>query len=295
MILSGTDLSLQVKTQIKGLSSKFCVQFGRKPSLAVILVGNNPASCIYVRNKIKACEEAGITHMDYRFDDSVSVHELLSFLDKLNSDDSIDGILVQLPLPDHIDENRIINSICPDKDVDGFTPANIGHLLIGDSGLVSCTPKGILRLLDFYGINTQGKNVCVIGRSNIVGKPVAALLMQRDRNATVTVCHTHTKNLKEITLNADIVISATGKAHFITEDMVKENAVLIDVGMCRLPDSSKKSGYRLVGDIDFENVSKKVAAITPVPGGVGPMTIAMLMENTLIAACRKQGIEVENL
>lgn len=295
MILSGTDLSLQVKTQIKGLSSKFYAKFGREPSLAVVLVGDNPASCIYVRNKVKACEEAGIRHIDFRFDDSVSESELLSLVDKLNSDDSIDGILVQLPLPEQINENSVINSICPEKDVDGFTPANIGHLLIGDRCLVSCTPKGILRLLDYYRISTQGKNVCIIGRSNIVGKPVAALLMQRDRNATVTVCHSYTSNLKEITLNADIVISATGRAHLITEDMVNENAVLIDVGMCRIPDTAKKSGYRLVGDIDFDNVSRKVSAVTPVPGGVGPMTIAMLMENTLIAACRKNGIEMESL
>lgn len=295
MILSGTDLSFQVKKQINGLSSKFEKRFGRKPSLAVVLVGEDPASCIYVRNKIKACEESSINHFDYRFDSSISQDELLSLVDNLNRDENIDGILVQLPLPSHIDENAVINSITPKKDVDGFTPENIGHLLVGDKGLVSCTPKGILRILDHYGIQTDGKAVCVIGRSNIVGKPIAALLMQKDRNATVTVCHSHTENLRAITLNSDIIISATGQAHIITEDMVKTGAVLIDVGMSRVKDSSKKSGYRLVGDVDFENVEKKAFAITPVPGGVGPMTISMLMENTLIAACINNGIEVEKL
>ena len=295
MILSGTDLSLQVKTKINGLSSKFEKKFGRKPSLAVVLVGEDPASCIYVKNKIKACEESGISHVDYRLDSSISQNELLELVKKLNADEKIDGILVQLPLPSQIDENFIINSIVPCKDVDGFTPENIGHLLVGDKGLVSCTPKGILRILDYYKISTDGKNVCVIGRSNIVGKPIAALLMQKDRNATVTVCHTHTKNLKAITIQSDIIISASGKPHIITQDMIKEGAVLIDVGMSRIEDKTKKSGYRLVGDVDFENVFEKASAITPVPGGVGPMTIAMLMENTLVAACVNKGTEVDKL
>lgn len=295
MILSGTDLSLQVKTSVKEKSSKFCARYGRRPSLAVVLVGEDPASCIYVKNKIKACEETQISHFDYRFDESISESDLLKLIEKLNADDLIDGILVQLPLPAHIDEDKIVNSILPCKDVDGFTPSNIGHLLIGDKGLVSCTPKGILRILDYYNISTQSKNVCVIGRSNIVGKPVAALLLQRDRNATVTVCHSYTENLKQITLSSDIIISATGKSGLVTQDMIKDGAVVIDVGMCRIKDSSKKSGYRLSGDVDFENVSKKASAITPVPGGVGPMTIAMLMENTIIAACRNRNTEVEAL
>ncbi len=295
MILSGKDLCLQTKARVKELSSEYCSRFGRNPALAVVLVGEDPASCIYVNNKIKACEETSITHIECRYDSSVTENELLSLIDKLNSDNNVDGILVQLPLPSHIDEDKVINRINPDKDVDGFTPSNVGHLLIGDCGLVPCTPKGILRLLDYYKISTQGKKVCIIGRSNIVGKPLAALLIQRDRNATVTVCHTFTKELKNITLESDIIISATGKAYLVTEDMVKEGSVIIDVGMSRIPDSSKKSGYRLCGDADYENIVTKAAAITPVPGGVGPMTVAMLMENTIIAACLNRGIEVSTL
>ena len=295
MILSGKELSARIKEEIKGKCSAFEQKTGRKPGLAVVLVGNNPASVTYVSGKRKACEEVGIEHFDCFFPDTVKQEELIECVNTLNANCNVDGILVQLPLPSHIDEATVVNAIKPEKDVDGFTPSNTGKLLLGEKGFVACTPKGITRLLDYYRISTQGKNVCIVGRSNIVGKPMAAILVQRDRNATVTVCNSFTPDLASYIRKADIVISAAGRVNLITSDMVKEGAVVIDVGMNRVPDSSKKSGYCLRGDVDFENVASKAYAITPVPGGVGPMTITMLMENTLIAACAAVNTEVSSL
>jgi len=289
VILSGKEVASAVKKELSVKAESFLKKYGRKPLLAVVLAGNNPASLTYVSGKQKACEEIGIDHRDYFFDASVSREELIKTIKDLNSDDSVDGILVQLPLPRHEDEEVVINTISPEKDVDGFTPSNVGKLLLGQIGpddLVACTPKGILRMIDYYGICTDSKNICILGRSNIVGKPMAALLMQRDRNATVTVCHSLTDNIVPHVKIADIVISAVGKPGIVTSDMIKEGAVIIDVGMNRIPDSTKKSGYRLTGDVDYQACLEKAGAITPVPGGVGPMTIAMLMENTIIAAYR---------
>lgn len=289
MILSGREVASQVKKELSLRADSYLEKYGRRPLLAVVLAGSNPASLTYVSGKQKACDETGIDHRDYFFDADVSRETLIRTIKDLNSDDSVDGILVQLPLPRHEDEEIVINTISPEKDVDGFTPSNVGKLLLGQIGpddLVACTPKGILRMLDYYKIATGTKNICILGRSNIVGKPMAALLMQRDRNATVTVCHSLTDNIVPHVRMADIVISAVGKPGIVTADMIKEGAVIIDVGMNRIPDSSKKSGYRLTGDVDYASCLEKAGAITPVPGGVGPMTIAMLMENTIIAAYR---------
>lgn len=289
MILSGREVASQVKKELSLRADSYLEKYGRRPLLAVVLAGSNPASLTYVSGKQKACDETGIDHRDYFFDADVSRETLIRTIKDLNSDDSVDGILVQLPLPRHEDEEIVINTISPEKDVDGFTPSNVGKLLLGQIGpddLVACTPKGILRMLDYYKIATDTKNICILGRSNIVGKPMAALLMQRNRNATVTVCHSLTDNIVPHVRMADIVISAVGKPGIVTADMIKEGAVIIDVGMNRIPDSSKKSGYRLTGDVDYASCLEKAGAITPVPGGVGPMTIAMLMENTIIAAYR---------
>lgn len=291
VILSGREVASAVKRELSSRTEDFLKKYGRRPLLAVILAGNNPASLTYVSGKQKACDETGIDHRDFFFDANVSKETLVKTIKELNEDKSVDGILVQLPLPNHEDEELIINTIAPEKDVDGFTPSNVGKLLLGQIGpedLVACTPKGILRMLDYYKICTDSKNICILGRSNIVGKPMAALLMQRDRNATVTVCHSLTDNIVPHVKIADIVISAVGKPGIVTADMVKEGAVIIDVGMNRIPDSSKKSGYRLTGDVDYQACLEKASAITPVPGGVGPMTIAMLMENTVIAAFRNR-------
>lgn len=295
MIINGKELALKVRMRTAQGCDLFIRHFGRRPCLAVVLVGDDPASLTYVAGKKKACDEVGIDHRDISFDAKVSQQELLDCVKTLNNDQSVDGILVQLPLPDHINEMTVIDAIAPQKDVDGFTPANLGALMLGEKTLVACTPKGIMRLLDSCGINLQGKNVCIVGRSNIVGKPLSALMMAKDRNATVTVCNSYTADLKEHTKNADVIVSAAGKAGLITADMVKDGCVVIDVGMNRVPDSSKKNGYVLKGDVDFEQVSKKAYAITPVPGGVGPMTVAMLMKNTLTAACRIKGVEVKQL
>ena len=243
------------------------------PTLAVILVGNNPASEIYVRNKEKSCEKAGIISKLFKYDEDIQEKELLEKICQLNNDDSIDAILVQLPLPEHIDENKITKAILPEKDVDGFTPVNIGLLASGLKPYAyPCTPKGIMKILKEYNINPDGKHAVVVGRSNIVGKPLSIMLL--NANATVTTCHSHTKNLKDITKTADILVVAVGKPKFITAEMVKEGAVVIDVGISRIDG-------KLCGDVDFENVSGKTAFITPVPKGVGPMTIASLMENTV--------------
>ena len=295
MILSGKELSEIVREKTALRCAAFEKRFGRKPCLAVVLVGDNAASQTYVKSKRKSCEELGFAHVDITFESSISQDELLICVETLNNDPAVDGILIQMPLPSHIDELAITEAVRPDKDVDGFHPQNIGKLLLGQRSLVACTPRGIMRIIDHYGIETAGKKVCIMGRSNIVGKPMAALMMQKGRDATVTVCHSRTSDVATYTREADIVIVAVGHVNALTSDMVKEGAVVIDVGINRVPDSSKKSGFALKGDVDYESVSQKASAITPVPGGVGPMTIAMLMENTILAACWREGIEPEDL
>ena len=254
------------------------------PGLAVILVGDDPASQVYVRNKGKKCEELGMRSETIVLPAETSEEELLSRIDALNKDPAIHGFLVQLPLPKHIDEDKVIQAIDPDKDVDGFHPVNVGNMLIGKPGFLPATPAGVQQMLIRSGIETAGKHVVVVGRSNIVGKPKASLMVQRGADATVTVVHSRTKDLASITRQADILIVAIGKARFITADMVKDGAVVIDVGTNRIEDPTHPKGSRLVGDVDFDEVSKKASAITPVPGGVGPMTICMLMANTVKAA-----------
>jgi len=290
MILDGKEVSSLVKDRIKAETESLRSGLGSAPTLAVVLVGHDAASETYVKSKGKACVAVGFGHRDIRLEEDTSEDELLDIIDALNEDDDVDGILVQLPLPRQISADKVIDRISVEKDVDGFSERNVGKILLGkDDGFVPCTPKGILALLDHYNIQTKGKRVCVIGRSNIVGKPIAALLMQKGRDATVTVCNSQTTGLSDITLSSDIIIVAVGKPGTLTGDMVKDGAVVIDVGINRIPDSAKKSGHRLVGDVDFESVEPKCSAITPVPGGVGPMTIAMLMENTLISFKRKKG------
>ncbi|MCR5725793.1 MAG: bifunctional 5,10-methylene-tetrahydrofolate dehydrogenase/5,10-methylene-tetrahydrofolate cyclohydrolase [Treponema sp.] len=257
---------------------------GVEPCLAVILVGENPASVSYVTGKRKALAEAGMVDRSIDLPEATSEEELLSVIDGLNKDPSVHGILVQLPLPRHINEDKVIMAIAPEKDVDGFHPVNVGNLMIGRRGFLPCTPHGIMVLLERMKINTNGAHVVVLGRSNIVGKPVSMLLLRREYNATVTVCHTGTKNVAELTRQADILIAAVGKPNTVTADMVKPGAAVIDVGVNRIPDSTKKNGFRLCGDVDFDAVKEVAGFITPVPKGVGPMTIAMLIANTLEAA-----------
>ncbi|WP_187107383.1 bifunctional methylenetetrahydrofolate dehydrogenase/methenyltetrahydrofolate cyclohydrolase FolD [Treponema pectinovorum] len=282
-VIDGKQIALQVRQgvaeKVADLKAK-----GITPCLAVVLVGENPASVSYVTGKRKALAEAGMKDRSEVLPENTTQEELLSLIDKLNDDPSIHGILVQLPLPKHIDEDKVITKIDPKKDVDGFHPVNVGNLVIGKKAFLPCTPHGIIVLLKEIGIETSGKHALVIGRSNIVGKPVSLLLSRKDINCTVTMCHTGTKNLKELTLQADIIVAASGHPHTVTGDMVKDGAVVIDVGVNRIPDSTKKSGFRLIGDTDFEQIKEKASFITPVPGGVGPMTIAMLMYNTLEAA-----------
>ncbi|MGI5058275.1 bifunctional methylenetetrahydrofolate dehydrogenase/methenyltetrahydrofolate cyclohydrolase FolD [Treponema pectinovorum] len=282
-VIDGKQIALQVRQgvaeKVADLKAK-----GITPCLAVVLVGENPASVSYVTGKRKALAEAGMKDRSEVLPENTSEEELLALIDKLNDDPSVHGILVQLPLPKHIDEDKVITKIDPKKDVDGFHPVNVGNLVIGKKAFLPCTPHGIIVLLKEIGIETSGKHALVIGRSNIVGKPVSLLLSRKDINCTVTMCHTGTKNLKELTLQADIIVAASGHPHTVTGDMVKDGAVVIDVGVNRIPDSTKKSGFRLIGDTDFEQIKEKASFITPVPGGVGPMTIAMLMYNTLEAA-----------
>ena len=259
---------------------------GVSPCLAVVLVGQDPASVSYVTGKRKALAEAGMTDRSVDLPEDTSEETLLRTIADLNSDPAVHGILVQLPLPKHIDEDKVIMAIAPEKDVDGFHPVNVGNLVIGKKAFLPCTPHGIVVLLERMGIPLNGAHVVVIGRSNIVGKPVSLLLLRREHNATVTVCHTGTKNIRELTVQADVLIAAVGRANTVTADMVKPGAAVIDVGVNRVPDATKKSGFRLCGDVDFERVKEVAGYITPVPGGVGPMTIAMLMHNTLEAAER---------
>lgn len=273
------DIRAQVAKRVEALKAK-----GVMPALSVILVGDNPASVSYVTGKQKALAEAGMVDKSIHLPESTSERELLDLIAKLNADPSVHGILVQLPLPKHINEEKVTLAIDPKKDVDGFHPVNMGNLLIGKKGFLPCTPHGVLILLERAGVQTNGARVAVIGRSNIVGKPMALLLSRKEYNSTVTLCHTGTKDLAAITREADIIIAAAGRPNTVTADMVKERAVVIDVGVNRVPDASKKSGFRLVGDVDYEAIKQKASVITPVPGGVGPMTIALLMQNTIEAA-----------
>ena len=273
------DIRAQVAKRVEALKAK-----GVMPALSVILVGDNPASVSYVTGKQKALAEAGMLDKSIHLPESTSERELLDLIAKLNADPSVHGILVQLPLPKHINEEKVTLAIDPKKDVDGFHPVNMGNLLIGRKGFLPCTPHGVLILLERAGVQTNGARVAVIGRSNIVGKPMALLLSRKEYNSTVTLCHTGTKDLAAITREADIIIAAAGRPNTVTADMVKEGAVVIDVGVNRVPDASKKSGFRLVGDVDYEAIKQKASVITPVPGGVGPMTIALLMQNTIEAA-----------
>jgi len=286
-IIDGKAIAAQVRAEVKAEVEAWVQAGHRPPYLAVILVGDNPASASYVRGKTKAAAEVGIASDTLHFDTSISEAELLAEIARLNEDDGVDGILVQLPLPDHIDPGRVLNAIRPDKDVDGFHPINAGRLLLGEPGFIPATPAGILELLRRSGIETTGKHAVVVGRSNIVGRPLAALLLHRGIDATVTVCHSRTRDLADLTRTADILVAAIGRPRYITADMVREGAVVIDVGINRVDDPSHPRGYRLVGDVDFEAVAEKASWITPVPGGVGPMTIALLLRNTLYAAQRR--------
>ncbi len=289
-IIDGKYISNQIKQEIAQEVSNLAMQGKRPPRLAVIIVGHNGGSETYVANKMKACEQVGFVSTKIAFEEDVTEQQLLEQIQVLNENPQIDGFIVQLPLPPHIDEHKVMEAIDYHKDVDGLHPVNIGKAVLGLPCIHSATPSGILELLFRYGIETKGKHVVVIGRSNIVGKPVANLLIQKDflGNATVTICHSYTKNLREICLSADIIIVAVGHPHFLTAEMVREGAVVIDVGITRIADATKKNGYRVCGDVDFDNVAPKCSYITPVPGGVGPMTIAMLLRNTLHAYKQNQ-------
>ncbi len=281
-IIDGKEISLMVKNEVRDKTAAFKEKTGKEVCLAVILVGEDPASQVYVRNKKKACDYVGFKSLSYELPESTTQEELLELIEKLNNDDSVHGILVQMPLPKQIDEKTVIDTISPLKDVDGFHPMNVGALCIGEKGFVSCTPAGVIQLLKRSGVEIAGKECVIIGRSNIVGKPMALLMLRE--NATVTVAHSKTKDLAEVVRRADIVIAAIGKAKAITADYIKEGAVVIDVGINRNAETGK-----LCGDVDYENVAPKCSAITPVPGGVGPMTIAMLMNNCLESALRFSG------
>ena len=288
-IIDGKATAAQIKQEIAAEVERRLANGLHRPHLAAILVGHDGGSETYVANKVKACEVCGFKSTLIRLDETVSQDELLAHVAKLNDDPDVDGFIVQLPLPRHIDEQTVIEAINPDKDVDGFHPVNVGRQSVGLPCFHSATPAGRVELLRRYDIPTRGKRVVIVGRSNIVGKPLAAMLMQKGQqgDATVTVCHSATPNLADVTRQADILVAALGRPHFITADMVADGAVVIDVGTTRVPDETRKSGFRLCGDVDFDNVSPKCAAITPVPGGVGPMTIVSLMLNTLEAARRR--------
>ncbi len=275
-LISGKAVSAALRTQIREETAALRENHGIHPGLAVVLVGNDPASQIYVRNKQKACEEVGFRAFEYRLNENSTQEQLLDLIRVLNKDDKVHGILVQLPLPKHIDEQTVILTIAPEKDVDAFHPMNVGRIMIGNYEFLPCTPAGVMELIDSTGVNLNGANCVVVGRSNIVGKPMAMLLLHR--NATVTICHSRTRNLAEVCAGADILVSAVGKPHFIRADMVKDGAVVIDVGM------NHDENGKLCGDVEFAEVEPKASYITPVPGGVGPMTITMLLKNTLHAA-----------
>ena len=288
-ILDGRKASQAIKNELKIEVAQLVVEGKKVPHLAAILVGNDGASETYVASKVKTCEEIGFKSTLIRYDNDVSEYKLLEKIEELNHDPDVDGILVQLPLPKHVGDENVINAIDPDKDVDGFHPVSVGRMVQGLPTYIPATPHGIMLLLEHYKIETKGKHAVVIGRSNIVGRPMSVLLSSNSNpgNCTVTICHSQTKNLKELCLQADIIVAAIGKPDYVTADMVKEGTVIVDVGITRVEDKSKKSGFRLKGDVDFENVSSKCSWITPVPGGVGPITIAALMKNTFRSCLQK--------
>lgn len=288
-LIDGNQTAQQIREELTRQVAQIKEEGGKVPHLAAILVGNNPASEAYVRNKVKDCEKVGFTSTLVRFDTDVSEEVLLAKVQEINEDEDIDGLIVQLPLPDHINPEKITFTIYPEKDVDGFHPMNVGRMAKGLPAYIAATPYGILQLLERYQIKTEGKHCVVIGRSDIVGTPMGILMSRKayPGNCTVTICHSRTENMAAITRQADIIIAAIGKAGFVTADMVKQGAVVIDVGINRVEDASKKSGYGLVGDVDFNSVAEKCSYITPVPGGVGPMTRAALLYNTMLAAQRK--------
>ena len=291
-LIDGVKIKADILSELK----KTVESLDGQPGLAVILVGDNPASKAYIGMKKKACENLGIQSFEFLLPETATENELMDIIDTCNEKSEVNGILLQMPLPKHFDEQKMLERILPEKDVDGFHPVNVGKLLIGLETFKSCTPYGVAHLLQAYHIDTEGKHVVIIGRSNIVGKPMAAILVQNElgANATVTICHSRTKNLSDITQQADIVIAAIGKPHFVTADMVGEGAVVIDVGINRVDEASDPRGYKLVGDVDFDAVKDKTLAITPVPGGVGPMTIAMLMTNTVTAFERQKNSVLQN-
>ena len=287
-LIDGKAVAAQIKREVATEVNEILAKGGKRPHLAAILVGHDGGSETYVAAKVKACEECGFTSTLIRYEADVTEEELLAKVEELNKDTDVDGFIVQLPLPRHINEQKVTEAIDYRKDVDGFHPVNVGRLSIGLPCFLSATPNGIMELLRRYNIDTKGKKCVVLGRSNIVGKPMANLMMQKSipGDATVTVCHSHTQNIAEECRQADIIIAAMGQPHFLKADMVKEGAVVIDVGTTRVPDATRKSGFRLCGDVDFDNVAPRCSFITPVPGGVGPMTIVSLMKNTLLAGKR---------
>lgn len=292
-LLDGKKVSNEMKAEITAAVEEIVAAGHKRPHLAAVLVGHDGGSETYVASKMKTGKELGFKDTLIRFDEDVTEEELLAEIDRMNKDDDLDGFIIQLPLPKHINEQKIIEAIDPEKDVDGFHPINVGKTSIGLPSFVSATPAGILELLKRYNIETRGKNCVILGRSNIVGKPMVQLMMQKayPGDATVTVCHSRTEDIASHTRNADIIIVALGSPEFLTADMVKEGVVIVDVGTTRIEDSSKKSGFRLSGDVKFDEVAPKASYITPVPGGVGPMTIISLMRNTLISARRRRGME----
>lgn len=285
-LIDGKKTAADIKAEIKAEVEQIVANGGKRPHLAAILVGHDGGSETYVAAKVKACEECGFKSTLQRFESDIDEETLLAKIDEFNRDSDIDGFIVQLPLPKHFDEQRVIRAVDPNKDVDGFHPVNVGRMALGLPTFVSATPAGIMELLKRYDIPTRGKKCVVLGRSNIVGKPMAILMMQKTNpgNATVTVCHSATSDIASVTREADIIIAALGQPGFVTADMVKPGATIIDVGTTRVPDATRKSGWRLCGDVDFDNVAPLCSFITPVPGGVGPMTICSLMRNTLLAA-----------
>ena len=282
-LLDGKAMALQIKDEIANEVRQLTLQGHRPPHLAAVIVGNDGASQTYVANKEKSSHEVGFISSVYRFPETITEEELLRSIDFLNTDPEVDGFIVQLPLPKHINEQNIINSISPDKDVDGFTAINVGRMVLSEEAFVPATPMGICTLLKRYGIETAGKHCVELGRSNIVGTPIANLLSRKGFDCTVTICHSKTKNIAELTRQADILVVAIGKPEFVTADMVKEGAVVVDVGIHRIPDESKKSGYRIIGDVKHNEVDPLCSWVTPVPGGVGPLTIVSLLENTMKA------------
>ncbi|MCZ6636413.1 MAG: bifunctional methylenetetrahydrofolate dehydrogenase/methenyltetrahydrofolate cyclohydrolase FolD [bacterium] len=291
-ILSGLDISAEMRAEMKEEVARLKMSHSLTPGLAVVLVGDDPASTSYIKGKRKACESIGLHSVEHNLDTTQPESDLLSLIQNLNEDPALHGILVQLPLPDGFNEQRALNLISPDKDVDGLHPINLGKLVRGEPGFLPCTPHGVQQLLKRSGFEVEGKHVVIVGRSTLVGRPLANILSQKSEaaNATVTICHTGTRDLAFHTRQADILIVVAGRPNTVTADMVAENAVVIDIGVNRISDPSKKAGYRLVGDVDFDAVSQKASAITPVPGGVGPMTITMLLYNTIWSAKKANGL-----